>query len=185
MYKSLITLRYAKALFLEAQKQGQAEVVLGDVQRILKTFENFPEINQVIQHPVILSSKKQQILKELLQDKVSPVMLRFLNLVVRNKREFYLRDIFRNYRDLYNEHHGIKTVQLTTALPLGDPEKEAIKGLIRKHFQAKKVDFYEHINKQIIGGFVIQIEDQLLDASVRRQLESIRKTLMDKNYRVH
>lgn len=182
MYKSLVTLRYAKALFLQAEEEGQSEQVLADVTSILKLFKDSPEFFQVIKHPVIQTSQKQKLVHDLLKDHISPVMLRFLQLVLKNKREGYLADIFRNYRDIFNQNRGIKSVELTTAIEMDQKEKEVIKTLIRKYFHARKVDFHEHIDPGIIGGFVIQIEDQLLDASVRRQLEMIKKTLLNKKF---
>jgi F-type H+-transporting ATPase subunit delta len=185
MYRSLVTLRYAKALFLQAEEEGITDRVLEDSRRVLKILDDNPELYQAFYHPAILSSKKRRVIDQIFQDRVSPVMLNFLHLLLQNKREFYLHDIFRNFRDLYNEARGIKTVELVTALQLGEEEKEAVKRLIRESFHAQKVDFSEKIDPGILGGFIIQIEDQLLDASVRRQLETIKRTLLNKNNHIH
>jgi len=178
MYKSLVTLRYAKALFLQAEEQKQAERVLADVDQIVQVIQQSPDLFQALSHPVISTSQKLRIAEQVFQDRITPLMLRFIRLVIRSKREAYLKDIFRNYRDIFNHNRGIQTVRLTTAMELGDREKEDIKALIRENFHARKVDFSEAIDPEIIGGFIIQVEDQLLDASVRRQLDAIRKTLI-------
>mgnify|MGYP006284506107 CR=1 FL=1 len=180
MYRSLVTLRYAKALFLQAEEQKQAEQVLGDVSKIVQAVKETPELFQALSHPVISTSQKLRIASDVFQEQITPLMLRFIRLIIRNKREAYLMDIFRNYRDLFNQNRGIQTVRLTTAMRLGDREKEDIKALIRENFHAREVDFSEEIDPGIIGGFIIQVEDQLLDASVRRQLDAIRKTLTAK-----
>jgi len=182
MYKSLVTLRYAKALFLQAEEQEEADRILGDVDKIVQVFKDSPELHRTLSHPVISTSQKLRIASEVFQDRIAPLMLRFIHLVIRNKREAYFMDIFRNYRDIYNHNRGIQVVRLTTAMGLGDREKEDIKQLIRKNFHARKVDFTEEIKPDIIGGFIIQVEDQLLDASVRRQLDAIRKTLIVRNH---
>ena len=181
MYQSLITLRYAKALFLQAEEQGVSDQVLADVQELQQAFDAYPDILRTIEHPVIQTSKKKCIFSELFQERISALTLKFIHLVLKNRREAYLINIFRNFRDIYNEDREIKKVELTTALPLEAGEKEVIKKLIRQSFHARKVDFNERIDSEIVGGFIIQIEDQLLDASVRRQLQMIRKTLSDKN----
>ncbi|MBS3808376.1 MAG: ATP synthase F1 subunit delta [Bacteroidales bacterium] len=182
MYRSLITLRYAKALFLEAEEHEEAEKILSEVDQITRTLEDHPELKQALKDPVIHTSQKQKILHGVFQDHISDLMLRFIQMVMRNRREGYLENMFRNYRDIFNEKRGIKTVRLTTALKLGEREKEDIKQLIRDAFDARKVDFREDVDHRIMGGFIIQVEDQLLDASVRRQLEMIRKTLFNKDY---
>jgi F-type H+-transporting ATPase subunit delta len=178
MYKSLVTLRYAKALFFQAEEQKQAGKVLDDVNKIVQILKESPDLHGALSHPVISTSQKLRIVSEVFQDRVTPLMLRFIRLIIRNKREGYFLDIFRNYRDIFNQNRGIQMVRLTTAMELGAREKEDIKALIRENFHARKVDFSEAIDPGIIGGFIIQVEDQLLDASVRRQLDAIRKTLV-------
>jgi len=185
MYRSLVTLRYAKALFLEAEEHQAAEQVLSDVNRITRTLADHPELKLALMDPIVHTSQKQKVIHEIFQEHISSLMLRFVQLVLHNRREAYLENIFRNYRDIFNEKRGIKTVRLTTALKLGEREKEDVKQLIRRAFDARKVDFREDVDYRIMGGFIIQVEDQLLDASVRRQLEMIRKTLFNKDYSIN
>lgn len=174
MYQSLITLRYAKALYLKAEEEQLAEQVLNDIRLIKQTLQENVDLDEAIHYPFIYPSKKEKILDDLFGDRIQPLTLRFINLIIENKRDKYIRNILRNFIDLYNEKQGIKTVSITTAVKLGDKEKESVKNLIKKHFYAQKVDFMEMVDKEIIGGFIIQIEDQLLDASVRRQLNQLK-----------
>jgi F-type H+-transporting ATPase subunit delta len=112
---------------------------------------------------------------------VNPVTLDFLLLIVRNHRDYYFPSIFRNFIDFYNDEEGIKTVELTTAVRIGDDEREDIKKYIIEVFKANKISFTEHVKPDIIGGFIIQIEDKLLDVSVRRQLNRIKQELISNN----
>ncbi|MBS3771465.1 MAG: ATP synthase F1 subunit delta [Bacteroidales bacterium] len=182
MYQSLITLRYAKALYLEAEEKNLLQEVLDDVRLIRQTFAENAELDEVIHYPFIYPSKKENVLNNLFGSRIQPVSLRFLYLIIDNKRDQYIRNILRNFVDIYNERQGIKTVSLTTAVEVGEREKESIKNFIKKYFNARKIDFNERINKEIIGGFIIQIEDQLLDASVRTQLEKVSYTLKHKSH---
>ncbi|MGM0530016.1 MAG: ATP synthase F1 subunit delta [Bacteroidota bacterium] len=182
MYQSLITLRYAKALYLKAEEEDLLQEVLEDVRLVKQTFSENVEFDEVIHYPFIYPSKKRKILNDLFGSRIQPVTLRFLFLLINNKRDKFIMNILRNFVDIYNDRQGIRTVSLTTAIEVGEKEKDSIKGLVRKYFNAQKIDFREKINKEILGGFIIQIEDQLLDASVRRQLEKVSYTLTDKNY---
>ena len=173
-------MRYAKALYLKAEEKDKVQEVLSDIRLIDQSFSDYPELDQVIHHPAIIISKKKKILRDLFKDRVQPLTQLFLDLIVRNRREYYIRNIFRNFKDIYNERQGIKTVLLTTAIEVGSKEEESINELVKEHFHAKSVDFQKKVDKQIIGGFIIQIEDQLLDASVRRQLEKVKYELTHK-----
>jgi len=180
MYQSLITLRYAKALYLKADEEHSLQEVLEDIRLIKKTFSENLDLDEAIHYPFIYPSRKKKILNNLFENKIQPVTLRFLYLVIDNKRDTYIRNILRNFIDLYNDRQGIKAVSLTSAVEIGDKERESVKSLVKKYFNAQKIDFQERIDKDIIGGFIIQIEDQLLDASVKRQLEKVRHTLKHK-----
>ena len=181
MYQSLITLRYAKALYLKASEKQVLPDVLQDIQMIDQVLSDNPELDQAIRHPVLYLSKKQKIVNGLFANRVHPITLRFIDLIIKNRRAVYLHNIFRNFIDLHHKNKGIKKVSLTTAIPAGASEKDSINKLIRKYFHAKQVEFTEHIDAEILGGFIIQIEDQLLDASVRRQLEKVRHHLIHHN----
>ena len=92
-------------------------------------------------------------------DGLSETMKRFLELVIRNKRVDCLDDILRVYRIRYY------------------PSLEEKLTLLMKEQGFNKVDFKTEINPNIIGGFVIQIEDKRLDASIASQLKHIRKEM--------
>jgi F-type H+-transporting ATPase subunit delta len=182
MYQSLVTLRYAKAFFLKAEEDGFVDQANKDIQLIQKSLLENPDIYKTIQHPVIPISKKQKIIQKIFESHVHDTTLKFLMLILENKREKFFKDICRNFIDIYNENKGIKTVELTTTVKLAEKEKTAIKNLIKEAFNATKVTFTEKIDKSLIGGFLIKIEDQLIDASVKRQLDKIKYELVHKKW---
>ncbi len=178
MYRSLISVRYAKSLFLKALEDNILDKIMADIRFVQSTFKEYPEILTTLNHPITYSSQKSEIIQSLFQDKVNPITLDFLLLVVRNHRNYYFPSIFRNFVDFYNEEEGIKTVELTTAIQIDDEEREDIKRYIIEAFKANQISFTEHVNPDIIGGFLIQIEDKLLDVSVRKQLNRIKQDLI-------
>jgi len=181
MYRSLISVRYAKSLFLKAQEENILDEIMKDIRFVQSTFKEYPEILTMLNHPITYSAQKREIIQSLFQDKVNPITLDFLLLIVRNHRDSYFPSVFRNFIDYYNDEGGIKTVDLTTAVQIGDEEREDIKKYIIEVFKANKISFTEHVKPDIIGGFIIQIEDKLLDVSVRRQLNRIKQDLISNN----
>jgi F-type H+-transporting ATPase subunit delta len=181
MYRSLISVRYAKSLFLKAQEEKTLDETMEDIRFVQSTFNKYPELLTTLNHPITYSSQKREIIQSLFDGKVNPVTLDFLLLIVRNHRDYYFPSIFRNFIDFYNDEEGIKTVELTTAVRIGDEEREDIKKYIIEVFKANKISFTEHLKPDIIGGFIIQIEDKLLDVSVRRQLNRIKQELISNN----
>lgn len=183
MFRSLITVRYAKALLLKGKEDDQLNEIQKDIHVVENIFSENENLYDVIQQPTILPSKKLSIIHSIFDSILqTDTVLDFICLVIRNKREYYLKDIFRNFTDLYNIDQGIKAASITTAVTLESEEEEVVKNFIKKNFNARKINLSVHIDKDIIGGFIIQVNDQLLDASVRRQLEIIRRKFLHKQW---
>ena len=127
--------------------------------------------------PVLFPSKKQAVFNSIFKGKTEELSLRFFKLLSDNKRETYLSSIARNYSDLYRKFYGIKSVQLTTTFKIDDKLRKEISDIISVEFKTK-VEMTEHINKEIIGGFVLTVENLQYDVSVATKLNDIKKELL-------
>jgi F-type H+-transporting ATPase subunit delta len=100
-----------------------------------------------------------------------------MELVIRNKREIYLPEIARNFKELYRKAKGIRSATLVTAYPVEEEEVEKLRKLIRNAFN-EEVELTKSLDEEIIGGFVLTIEDMQYDASVARNLRKIKNQLL-------
>jgi F-type H+-transporting ATPase subunit delta len=182
MNDSKISVRYAKALIMSAKEQKVLEPVRRDMELLLETLKETPELLQLLESPVIGSDKKLKIMNTIFSGKTEQLTLSFFNLAVTNNREEYLPGMARMYIDLFKQEKGIKQASLITAVPVGIEIRRAMIGMIKKTYHAE-IEMNEEIDKQIIGGFILQVEDQLLDESVTGQLRKIKKNLIEKSYR--
>jgi F-type H+-transporting ATPase subunit delta len=131
---------------------------------------------------VIPQSKKKKIIESVFKGNVTDLTLSFLEMIVHNKREMYIPDITRRFIYDYKKHESITTVALTTVIPLDQQIKERITQLIRNTYHTT-VELEEKQNKQLIGGFIIRIDDMMMDASVSKKLRIMRKTLVTAEYK--
>ena len=117
------------------------------------------------------------------EEDVKDVMDRYFSLVVDKRRESYLASSLRSYMDLYRKKEGIVVVRITTAVPL---EKDMEEKILSKVSAAlgKKTELQKNVDPQIEGGFIFDIDDYRLDASVAARLRRIRRQLLDKNRRI-
>jgi F-type H+-transporting ATPase subunit delta len=99
--------------------------------------------------------------------------------VIKNGREQFLPAIARNFISSSIRHRGITQASLTTAINSSDKVKREIRKLVSEHFKTE-VSLKEVVNKEIIGGFILRVEDTLIDASVRDRLRKIHKALTNK-----
>lgn len=177
MDQSKINVRYAKAFFSMAQEKGLMEALQQDVATIAALSAESNDFLRLIDSPVIATSEKIKAVKTIFQDKVNALTLNFLVLITQNRREKHIPSIFRDLGDMYRKSLGISSALLTTARELD----AALVEEIRKELESvsgTKVELSQQIDPDLIGGFVLRLEDQQYDASVSTQLKKIRESLL-------
>jgi len=177
MNYSNISVRYANALFLTAKENNELDNVKKDIEFILSLFKEMPQLKFVMESPVIKTSDKLNIIKNVFSSRIAELTIKFLNLIVKNKRELQVQNISRNFIDKYKEFKGIKTVTLTTAYKIDEDTKRHLIEKIKKTFD-KIIELHENVDTGIIGGFILKIEDQQLDSSVTSKLSRIKRKLV-------
>jgi F-type H+-transporting ATPase subunit delta len=175
MNDSKISVRYSKALFQSALEKNILDKVNQDMIFISEICK-VPEIKEFLKSPVIIPSKKKAILQNMLGENVDKITLSLIDLVVDNGRESYIPAIARVFIHNTKEFRGITDSVLTTAVKVDDKVKSQIIELISKIFKTT-VDLKENIDPDIIGGFILQIDDKYIDASIKNKLRKIRKEL--------
>lgn len=175
MNDSKISVRYARALFQSALEKKNLDEVNEDMLLIAELCRNH-EAKEFLQSPIIPPSKKEAILHTLLGDSVQPVTLSLIDLIVKNGRESFIPAIARVFMHETKTYKGITDLVLTTAVASDTKIKKQVSDLIAEVFSTK-VDLKENIDPDIIGGFILQIDDSYIDASVRNKLRKIKKEL--------
>lgn len=177
MNESKISVRYAKALLLLANEQNISAEIRRNVETLDELLYTTPELKDLLEIPIIKPSHKLEIINKSFKGSFNPLMLSFLKLVIKNKRELYLSSILRVFIDLFKKHNRIKSVVLTTAKSPSKIIRKIIKDYISKEFDFK-IELSEKVNDKLIGGFILRIEDQQINASVANHLNKIRKELL-------
>ncbi|MFP4023563.1 MAG: ATP synthase F1 subunit delta [Thiohalospira sp.] len=178
MFHSQINVRYAKSLFLLARDKKLVEEIKNDIGLIYQSLNEIPDILGLLEHPVIKTSRKKAVLIRLFEGKVNQYTLSFLALIVKNKRENHLKGILKYFIDLYREYKGIKTTTITTAIKLSEKEKKDIIDAVGQQFNAN-VELKEKVDENILGGLIIEIDNQQLDLSVAKYLDNLKTKFLD------
>jgi F-type H+-transporting ATPase subunit delta len=178
MNYSLITVRYAKALYQLAEEEGIQDAVKTDIEAILASIRESEDFVTFLESPLIKSSDKMHIMNEIFQDKVQELTMKFIHLLFGQKREAHLAGICRNFIQQYKEKLGIREAVITTARSLSTGQIKQIHDYIANKFQVK-VELTEKVEPDIIGGFVLRIEDQQINASIKSQLKKIKRELIN------
>lgn len=174
--------RYAKSILDLAVEQEQLETVLNDMKTIHKTIQTNRELDLLLQSPIVKADKKKSILEAIFGNSVSALTMKFINLMVSKGREQNLAPVTGTFERLYNEREGIQEVQVTTATAMSDEVRQLIESKAAQLAPGKKIILKTSIDPELIGGFVIEVQDQRYDASVRRELNDIRKQFAENVY---
>jgi F-type H+-transporting ATPase subunit delta len=178
MNDSRLASRYARALFLLVKDQNKVEAIKQDLVKLSALITDSSEFKWILESPVIMSSEKARIVEKALSSVVEPVTLDFLKLLINHRREESLASICRMFMELYKADQGIMDATVESAVPV---DVKFLEGL-KKQLEAashRKVDMKTETNEALIGGFVLTLEDQQLDASVQSKLKRIRQELRE------
>lgn len=177
-----IASRYAKSLLDLAKDQNVMDEVVSDMEGFSKMVEN-RDFYLLLKSPIINVGKKAEILNVLFEGKVNKLTKAFLDITLRKGRERYLPDIATEFLNQYKRMQGISSVKLTTAVPISDAALEAIKAkLLDSDVTDKSIEIETNVDESLIGGFVVQIGDKQIDASVAHKLAELAKTMTSKEF---
>ena len=176
MNQSKIPVRYAKALFLLGKEMGMLDTLVKDIKLLSAFFENNPALIPWLSSPIIKMADKKELFRKQFGENISQPAYRFIDLVITKQRERFFPSIFRDFISFYKADAGIKTLIFTTAVKAD----EAIKEKLCHLYAQKNQSGYELIAREkpsIMGGFMLQVDDILYDASLATELKKLKKEL--------
>lgn len=208
MNTGIIATRYATALLKLVEETGSGEAVAAQVQTVEKALDEVPDFRRAVDDPAVAPAKKIALFEAALSSgaesvegiSLAPDLRKFLELLIRNGRIGDVRLIFTTFITEYYRARHIKRARLVVADPallnpeptpsdreLAEPLRPTLdvrlRDLIEKQTGCKLI-LKTEVNPSLIGGFVFEVEDTVLDASVSRQLDIIRRQFIEKNRRI-
>lgn len=180
MSDGLIPRRYAKALYKFAVEKGDSQTVYELLKSFSFRYTAIDELKRAMLNPNVPDEEKGADILRLVGGKPGSSLDQFLLLCMRNNRSEHLQKISLAYVDLYREAHNIAHVIVTTATELPEKEFDAIIDIVKKRLGDMTLEIEKVIDPELIGGFTVNIDGLVLDASVKRELNELRLQLLKK-----
>ena len=182
MRQPKVAQRYAKALFDLSLEKGQLNEVKNDLDQIIGIKNK--DLDLYLSSPVIKSEKKTAVFELIFSKHVTPLTLSFFKLVFAKGRSIAMAEIIEAFVEMFRKEKGIQVVEMTTAVPISLELKQSIlKSLTDINMlKDKKIELKEKVDESIIGGMVVQIEDKLFDASIKHDLQFIKRQFVKNMY---
>jgi F-type H+-transporting ATPase subunit delta len=171
-----IARRYAKALS-EVLPDEKLEKVLNELKSLVSLFDE--KAIKYFKNPVVPVEKKVSLLEQILSKvEVSEELKKVLTLMAQRNRLGLLKEFYREFEEFVNARLGVVKAEITSATELDEETLGKIKEKIEELF-GKKAEITIKLDPSIIGGFIVRVADKVLDASIKTQLENLKKSIAD------
>ena len=184
MNRGIIIMRYARALEKYVRETGGGAVQADEARRLVKALKEMPDLRKlIVSKDVVSPDKKKELLDGALGGKMSPQMDRFADLLIQHGRMDFLLEILRAFTDMHDRADGIRRARLTVVREAPESLISNLRTLVKEK-TGDDVEIEVVIDPSVIGGFIFDIDDYLLDASVKRQLDVFREQFIERNRRI-
>lgn len=175
----LIAKRWAKALMeLAAENEGiSKEDILDDLKEVSENINSSKELAEAINNPSISVEEKQIALCKLFQSKLMPIVYNFI-IALNLKRRINIIDVIaQEFEKELEEIKNIVRVKVTSAIEINDDKKNEIKNKISEKLQKNAIIEW-NIDASIIAGLVFNINETIIDNSIKHKLENLSKNII-------
>ncbi len=173
LVSSAIAEPYAQALMSVAQSKDLTNV-FGEVFRSLEALiDESPELEDFILNPVVEADAKKAVMRRILGDDAPVELTNFVMLLVDKRRIIFLSAIAQQYLERLRELNNTVLAEVRAAQELSDEQKQAIRDRVKGMTNAQEVELKTQVEPELLGGVIIKVGSQVVDASLRGQLRRI------------
>jgi F-type H+-transporting ATPase subunit delta len=174
--------RYAKSLLDLAVEKGLLEKVYEDMLYLQQLTKSSRDFLSLLRSPIVSADKKQAVVDAVIAKNVGDLTAAFTRLLINKNREGELPEIITAFVKQYKEKKGIHTIKLTTAVPVSDGVKQQIVQQVKSTSGMQNIELEEKVDPGIIGGFVLQAGDKLVDASIAYDLKNVARQFENNDF---
>jgi F-type H+-transporting ATPase subunit delta len=176
-HTSPLAISYARSLLELAEERQQLQQIEVELKGLGEVIEASPTFRSFLRDPAIGETERADLLKRVFGGKISPLLMDFLSVVNLHSRLGSIEEIAQAYDDLLDERLGKIEVDVTVAQKLSPEDLEEVRRRVGAALKKDAV-IHQYVDESIIGGMILRVQDQLIDASVRSQLQAIRQRML-------
>jgi F-type H+-transporting ATPase subunit delta len=176
-HPSLTAISYARAILELAEESNSAPAVGVELGELKKIVDGSAEFAQVLSDPAIGTAEREKLIRDVFGGRAAKLVLNFLLLLNEKGRLGLLGAISTAFDQLLDEKSGKAEVDVTVALALSEQQLADVTKKIGAALKREAV-VRQHVDPSIIGGLIVQVQDQYIDGSVKAQLAAMRRQLL-------
>lgn len=170
--------RYAQALFRVAKENHVIDEVSRDLSRMSELVKSEKGLGYFLVSPKIKSQKKFELIDRVFKDRISEWVVRFIKILIRHRRMYLFDEAASLFTKFEADDRNIFIAKFESAVPLDSERTEDIRSRVSRVIRKEVLFKKSSVNPDLLGGFVVRFENQILDASLKNRLEGIRRCLL-------
>ena len=174
---SIVADRYALAFMELAEKQDLFDKFDSDLALIKETINANKDLKDFLEHPLIQSNDKKEVIDRIFREHISIYTLNLIKLLIDKNRIFILALLADHYKALLNKKRNISTAQIITAIEIDEDTKNRVKEKLERVL-SKTIVMETVIDKEIIAGMIVKIDDKIIDGSIKTKFENMKKNVI-------
>jgi F-type H+-transporting ATPase subunit delta len=164
---------YAEALLQVAESRQETDTVAEQVRKLLVLWQGSAELREAMASPVLEPDAKKAALSALFDGQVTPSVQNLLKLLADRQRIAVLDAVLERFLDLYRDLRQITLAKVSSATPLSEEQQAQLNQKVQAIAGTQAVEFDLHVDPALIGGFVVNLGSQVIDASLAGQVRRL------------
>lgn len=181
MKETRVASRYARSLIKLAEEQGELNAVHEDMTLVRDVVRENRELKLVLENPIIRVDLKEKVIHKIFAGKIGEMTMKFMDILLTKRREHLIDDVAEEVTSQFMALKNRVSAEVISASPLSDEHRKQVIAIMNK-MDSRDVEIVEKIDKELIGGFIIRLEDNQLDYSVARLLKEYRQEFSKNAY---
>lgn len=169
--------RYALALYQIAEEKGKVQEAIDSLKQVAVIIKEDKNLQKLIEHPQVSSSSKVKLFENLFKDKIDNDVLSFLVLLIDKHRILGLEGILTQMDNIFLEKNNTFIAEVKTVTPLLEEERNELVVKLEKKY-SKKIILKEEIDKSLLGGVYVKIDNEVIDGTVKSKIEEMKKIML-------
>ena len=168
---------YSRALFDFSVEKNIMHQITADFQNLEIFLNETAELTEYLNNPIVSRDAKREILTKTLESEVNTDTFKFLMVLVNRDRINLLQTVIGNYLELVYQTASIKTIEVLTAVPFTNSQKNTLIQKLKELTNAREIRLIINVDSSLIGGFLIKTQSKVIDFSIKNQLQKLAKHL--------
>lgn len=172
-----ISAPYARALLELAKSKNNTDKMANDIGDLVVLFSAVPELLNYLKNPIIDSENKKSLMREIIASLMHEDTINFIQFLIDRRRIEYFDVIAEKFLSLVWKHIGLVVVTYQTAVPLTIYQELDLSQNLQKLIGSKQIQLVRELDRNIIGGLILQFDSKVIDMSLRGELRKIANIL--------